>query len=186
MFCTRCGSPNPNDASTCSNCSAPLVRRTSQVPPRATSPSATDPASSEYAPTRRYHDPSRPPASNPSSGYGDPGYGGQPQPPGYQPYQGYQSTYAGYTPPLPQSASGRALTAMILSIVSMFTCGPFLSIPGMIMGKAEMNAIREGQAPPAGEAFAKVGFYLGLVLNVIFGLGILLVILFVLLRGIID
>jgi hypothetical protein len=51
---------------------------------------------------------------------------------------------------------------MILSIVAIFTCGPFLSIPGMIIGKMEMNAIQQGQAPPAGETFAKVGFYLGL------------------------
>jgi hypothetical protein len=51
---------------------------------------------------------------------------------------------------------------MILSIISIFTCGALLSIPGMILGKMEMNAIRQGQAPPAGETLAKVGFYVGL------------------------
>ncbi|MBO0857504.1 MAG: DUF4190 domain-containing protein [Chloracidobacterium sp.] len=56
---------------------------------------------------------------------------------------------------------------MILSIVSIVTCGPFLSIPGMIMGKMEMNAIREGQSPQAGENFAKAGFYVGLVVTIL-------------------
>lgn len=51
---------------------------------------------------------------------------------------------------------------MILSIVSVFTCGPLLSIPGLILGKMELNAIRQGQAPAAGETFAKIGFYLGI------------------------
>ena len=83
-------------------------------------------------------------------------------PPSYQPYQGYQSSYAGYNPPMPASASGRAIAAMILSIVSIVTCGPFLSIPGLILGKVELNAIREGRAPQAGETYAKVGFYLGI------------------------
>ena len=40
---------------------------------------------------------------------------------------------------------------MILSLVSIVTCGPLLSIPGLVLGKIEMNAIREGRAPQAGE-----------------------------------
>ena len=69
------------------------------------------------------------------------------------------------------SASGRAIASMIMSIISPFTCGPFLSIPGLILGKMEMNAIRDGQAPRAGEAFAKLGFYLGIVVTALFCLG---------------
>jgi len=97
-----------------------------------------------------------------------------------EPYPGYQSSYsgqAGYTPypssyanqgPLQQSsASGRAVASMILSIVSVFTCGPLLSIPGLVLGKMELNAIRQGQAPPAGETFAKIGFYLGIAATVL-------------------
>jgi hypothetical protein len=60
---------------------------------------------------------------------------------------------------------------MILSIVSIVTCGPFLSIPGLVLGKMEMNAIREGRASQAGETFAKVGFYLGLAVTVLSCLG---------------
>jgi len=60
---------------------------------------------------------------------------------------------------------------MILSIVAVFTCGPFLSIPGLILGKMELNAIRLGQAPAAGETFAKIGFYLGIAATVLYCLG---------------
>lgn len=37
----------------------------------------------------------------------------------------------------------------------------------MILGKMELNAIRNGQAPKAGEVFAKIGFYLGLVISIL-------------------
>ncbi len=63
---------------------------------------------------------------------------------------------------------------MILSVISIFTCGPLLSVPGMIVGKMEMNAIRQGQASPAGENFAKVGFYVGLVVTILYSLLIML------------
>jgi hypothetical protein len=56
---------------------------------------------------------------------------------------------------------------MVLSIVSIFTCGFLLSIPGMILGKMEMNAISQGQSPQAGENFAKAGFYVGLVVTIL-------------------
>ena len=146
MFCTKCGSLNSEEAQLCSHCSAPLTRSARQS--------------------------SSPPPAPPQSSY--PGYsssGNQPMPPSYQPYQGYQSNYAGYNPPMPASASGRAIAAMVLSIVSFVTCGPFLSIPGLILGKVELNAIREGRAPQAGETYAKVGFYLGIAVTVLYCLG---------------
>lgn len=158
MFCTRCGSANPDEAQFCRNCSAPLVKRSStppSEPPYRSGLSVSGPGS-----TQPYSEP-RSTEQGPYPGYAGPS-GTQRIPPGYQPYQGYQSSYASYTPPLPQGASGRAIAAMVLSIISIFTCGPLLSIPGLILGKMEMNAIREGLAPQAGETFAKVGFYLGI------------------------
>src|SRR5215510_12278728 len=99
--------------------------------------------------------------------YSTPGHGQQQQPPqSYSPYPGYQA----YSQ---QGASGRAIASLILSIVSIFICGFFTSIPGMILGKMEMNAIRQGQAPTAGEGIAKAGFYIGLVVTSLYGLGIL-------------
>jgi ribosomal protein L40E len=143
MFCTRCGTQNPDDAGFCRNCSSALARPTSQPQPRA------------------YADPS--PFSNPS----------QPQPPPYPGYQGapiYQSSYANQSA-IQGSASGRAIASMVMSILGLVMCAFFTSIPGMILGKMEMNAIAAGQAPRAGETLAKVGFYLGIAGTVIYCLG---------------
>jgi hypothetical protein len=60
-------------------------------------------------------------------------------------------------------ASGRAIAAMVLSIVSIVMCCLPTSIVGLVLGKQEMNAISEGRAPQAGETMAKVGYYLGIV-----------------------
>src|SRR6266511_2202087 len=111
--------------------------------------------------------------------YSTPGHGQQQQPPqNYPPYPGYQ----GHPPPQygyanqmysQQSASGRAITSLVLSIISIFMCALFTSVPGMILGKMEMNAIRQGQAPLAGEGIAKAGFYIGLVVTILYGLVVL-------------
>lgn len=154
MFCTRCGTPNPDDASFCRNCSATLSKPQAGARPTSASGSSTNPYTA--------------PAVSPD----------QPQTPfGQAPYPGYQgfpvqpSDYI--RPPAAQQsgASGRAIAAMVLSLVSLFTCGPFLSIPGAILGKMELDAIRSGQAPPAGETFAKIGFYAGIALSALYCLG---------------
>lgn len=141
MFCTRCGTQNPDDAGFCRNCSSPLTRPGSQQQPGA------------------YANPSPTPS--------------QPQPPPYPGYQGapiYQSSYANQSS-VQGSASGRAIASMVLSILGLVMCAFFTSIPGMIMGKMEMNAIAAGQAPRAGETLAKIGFYLGIAGTVIYCLG---------------
>lgn len=56
---------------------------------------------------------------------------------------------------------------MVLSIISIFTCGPLLSIPGLIIGKMEMNDIAAGRAPAAGLGYAKAGFWIGVVVTVL-------------------
>ena len=145
MFCTKCGSPNPEGAQFCRNCSAPLPRTAGQE---------SDPL------------PTPPPPQESYQGYP----GGQQAPPSYQPYPGSQSP-AGYNPPLPAGASGRAIASMVLSIVSVFTCCTILSVVGLVLGKMELNAIHNGQAPQAGETFAKVGFYLGIVMTVLSVIG---------------
>jgi hypothetical protein len=137
MFCNRCGSANTDDRRFCVNCGSPLNTQ-------------------------------RQPAESQPQGYSLPqfsqGRPDQPQyPQGYQNYQGYQS---GPGSPQPgQSASGKAITAMVLSLVSIVTCGPFLSIPGFILGKQELDAIRRGESPIAGEGFAKVGYWVGIVVT---------------------
>ncbi len=150
MYCTRCGTANSDELMFCTNCSAQLNKPGDPQRVQGSSGSAQNPY-----PYPQY--PQRPPdqSAQPYPGYRSSQSGS----PGYQPYQ---STYAHQAPTPQGSASGRAIASMVLSIVSIATCGPFLSIPGLILGKTEMNAIRDGQAPKAGETFAKVGFYLGI------------------------
>jgi hypothetical protein len=154
MFCTRCGAQNDDAASICRNCSQPLTR-TGATPSQ------------------------RPPVSDaPYPGYQggqNPGFQGQ-QPPYANMPPAYPQSYASGYPGAPQAqgASGRAIASLVLMLVGFFMCGPFLSIPAIIMGKQELNAIRTGQAPRAGETLAKLGFYGGIVVTVLYCGGALL------------
>jgi hypothetical protein len=78
--------------------------------------------------------------------------------------QGY-----GAPPQASSGTSGRAIASLILSIAGLIFCGWFTSIPGMILGKMEMNAIRDGQASASGSGVAKTGFYLGAGVTVLYG-----------------
>lgn len=154
MFCTRCGTPNPDDASFCRNCSATLTKPGASPRPTSSSGSSTSP---HYQPPTIASRPQPPPEQAPY--------------PGYQGFPIQQNEYIRPSAVPQGGASGRAIAAMVLSILSLFTCGPLMSIPGAILGKMEMNAIRNGQASAAGETFAKVGFYLGLGVTVLSCLG---------------
>ena len=147
MFCTRCGANNLDTDQFCRSCGGPLVKSGAQG---ASSGSAQPPY----------------PYSTPNAGQQQQQ---QQQQQGYTPYPGYQ----GYPPPQyghanqmsaqQVGASGRAIAALILSIVTLVTCCWPAGIVGIVLGKMEMNAIQEGRAPRAGETLAKVGFYLGIV-----------------------
>jgi hypothetical protein len=153
MYCTRCGTANSEELMFCTNCSAPLNKPGESSRAQGSSGSSQNPYSSPSGGAPGFPNP-QPPAQ-PYPGYRS----AQPESQSYQPYQ---SSYAHQMPTQQGSASTRAIASMILSIVSIATCGPILSIPGLIMGKMELNAIRDGQAPKAGETFAKVGFYVGI------------------------
>ena len=153
MICTSCGTTNRDDAQFCRGCGTALTS-----PPQP--PSTPKPPSSPLPP-----DP--PPASY--SGYQSQYPSGQSNPL-YNPNPGYGN----YQAPMPAGASGKAIASLILSIVSIFTCGPLLSIPGMIIGKMEMNAITQGQSSPAGMGYAKAGFWIGLIVTAISCLGTIL------------
>jgi uncharacterized protein DUF4190/zinc ribbon protein len=142
MYCTQCGTANSDDIRFCMNCGASMVKRGDT--PKDRSPYASG----------------QPQSPNFAEQSPNPQYLGQSPAQPYPAYPGAQQVY-----PMPSnegSASGRAVISMILSIISPFTCWLFLSIPGMILGKMEMNAIENGQASKAGEVFAKIGFYVGL------------------------
>lgn len=59
--------------------------------------------------------------------------------------------------------SGKAITTLILGILSLICCGFFTGIPAIIIGKQEMNAIKEGKSNQEGYTLAQIGFILGIV-----------------------
>lgn len=70
---------------------------------------------------------------------------------------------AAFTPPPPGPSSNKALISLILGILSVFCCGPFSGVPGAIVGKMEMDAIKQGRAPQSNMGMAKAGFWISIV-----------------------
>ena len=153
MFCTNCGQTNRNDAQFCTKCG-------NNLHPGFTPPSVTE------SPTM----PLPPPSITDDSPYQPPIGSNYPSQniPQYTP-----PSFADYAPPLPGSASGRSIASLVLSIISVFTCFLF-SIPAMILGKQEMDAIKAGSSSPAGMGYAKAGFWIGLIWTLISCGGIIL------------
>lgn len=153
MFCPRCGTQNATDARFCRNCAHAFVQTAGQQPSAAPNPWQ---ASAQ-----------KPPADLPYPGYQGPS-AQTPIPPNLQ------QSYANSSGPQ-QGASGHAIASLVLMLAGFFIgCGPFLSIPALILGKQELDAIRAGQASKAGETLAKFGFYGGIAVTVLYcGLGVL-------------
>jgi formate hydrogenlyase subunit 3/multisubunit Na+/H+ antiporter MnhD subunit len=59
-------------------------------------------------------------------------------------------------------ASGLAITALVLSILSFCCCGIFAGIPAVIVGWIEYNNIKAGKSSEKGKWMALVGIILGL------------------------
>lgn len=77
----------------------------------------------------------------------------------------------GYPPPqmaVPgEKASGRAIAAGVLGITAIVPglclgIGLILGVIGAILGKMEMDQIKQGRAPRAGDILAKIGFFAGI------------------------
>src|SRR5262245_28608551 len=143
MFCTKCGTQNLDTDRFCRNCSAQLVV------PRPAPRFQQGPTQPTYPPQ---------PSQTPSP---YPGYSGHPVP---------QAPYGDSMTSQQNKASGQAIAAMVLSICALALCCFPTGIIGTLLGKMEMNAIREGRAPKAGETFAKVGFYVGIISIIIDGI----------------
>lgn len=151
MFCTRCGSNNIDTDQFCRSCGAQLMKPGGAQG----APSGSDQQPYPYSTPNPY--------STPSAGQQQQ----QPQgsTPPYSGYQGYPPPQYGYAEQMSSQqsgASGRAIAALVTSIISFVICCWPAGIVGIVLGKMEMNAIQEGRAPRAGESMAKVGFYMGI------------------------
>jgi hypothetical protein len=88
------------------------------------------------------------------------------------------------TQPAPPASSPKAVIALVLGIMSVFCCGPFTGVPAAILGKMEMDAIKQGRSPESNLGMAKAGFWIGIIGTALFILGIVLAIFFGLLSSI--
>ena len=68
--------------------------------------------------------------------------------------------------------------SLILGILSLVCCGPFSGIPGAILGKMEMDAIKQGRSPESNMGMAKAGFWISIVGTALSILGFIIAILF--------
>lgn len=75
--------------------------------------------------------------------------------------------------PDPRLLPHRATLVLVLGILSLVVCAP-IGIAAWIMGKKDLAAMRAGYMDPTGESTTQVGYILGIIGSVLFGLQILL------------
>lgn len=78
--------------------------------------------------------------------------------------------------PAGTGASTQALTALIVGILGIVSCCFLLSPVAWYIGSQELQSIREGRSPAAGEVLANVGKVLGIVGTVLLVLSVVWVI----------
>ena len=54
-----------------------------------------------------------------------------------------------------------------MAFAGLLCCGPFLTIPAMVVGWMELDAIKKGHAPEAGRWMALAGLWGGLIFTII-------------------
>lgn len=68
------------------------------------------------------------------------------------------------------------MISLILGILSFLCCGPFTGIPGAILGKMEMDAIKQGRSPETNLGMAKAGFWISIIATGLWIVGVILAI----------
>jgi hypothetical protein len=95
----------------------------------------------------------------------------------------YAAPPPGYAP---RPNAGNAVTALVLGILGVFLCGPFTSIPAIIVGRNAIREIDASQGQLGGREMAQAGYVLGIVMTVLYGLGLLLVLGLFVLGGVVS
>ncbi len=90
-------------------------------------------------------------------------------------HEGVEYCAACYAREFGGKSSGRAVASLLLAILGLNCCMPFLGIPALILGTQELAAIERGESPAKGRSLAKGAQILGwieialLVCAVLFG-----------------
>jgi zinc-ribbon domain len=160
VFCPRCGAANEPTAAFCAACGNPMAAQSPAPPATAPPPTAGPPPSAPPPPVWQ------PPANI------------QQAPPGFPPPSAYPPPPGAYPPPLPgypyQKITGNNTKwAIGLAVVSLFCCGPFTAVPGIIMAKKDMDDIAAGRAPHLDESWAKNAYYFNIIALVLSVIGLI-------------
>lgn len=68
------------------------------------------------------------------------------------------------------------MAALVLGVLGLVACGPFASVPAIVLGRLAVRAIDASQGRLGGRGIATAGFVLGLIATVVWTLVIVLVI----------
>jgi len=79
----------------------------------------------------------------------------------------------------PQEGNGLAIASMVLGIVSFVLCGPFCSVPAVILGHISLGKIRRGVMSQDAKGFAMAGTLLGWINLALAAVGLFFVLLWV-------
>lgn len=161
VFCPRCGAANEPTAAFCAACGNPMAAQTPAPPVAAPPPAWQPPTNIQQAP----------PGFPPPGGYPPPP-GAFPPPPGaYPPPPGAYPPPPGF--PYQKITGNNTKWAIGLAVVSLFCCGPFTAVPGMIMAKKDMDDIAAGRAPHLDESWAKNAYYFNIIALVLSVIGLI-------------
>jgi len=85
--------------------------------------------------------------------------------------------------PAPGGSNTKAIVSLVLGIMSVFCCGFLSGIPGAIVGKMEMDAVKQGRSPESNMGMAKAGFWISIAGSVLSILWLVLILFFGLLSA---
>jgi hypothetical protein len=72
----------------------------------------------------------------------------------------------------------RGVLILVLGILSFVLCGIFTAIPAWVMGSADLKEMDAGMMDPAGRGMTGAGRILGIIICILFAVGVVLAVLF--------
>jgi len=74
--------------------------------------------------------------------------------------------------PLAAAQSSKAIIALVLGVLGFIMCGPFTTVPGIFLAKADLDAMKRGQLPPTNLQLAQIAYWMNIAISVLWLLGI--------------